>query len=159
MLGKNLAVAPLALALGGVMVVLLQVMQPMRVDHFLALLPQGVSMFLLFCMLANCLSILAPVAVAAGSMKAANFKGVPLLFHMGFIFLFPLAMLPTLLPLGVEALVEWLNENRRLPICLVLSVLECAAVVMVYRFVLPLEGALLQAREQKILETVTTKDE
>ena len=35
LLGKNLACAPLALALGTILVSLIEVVQPMRVDHFL----------------------------------------------------------------------------------------------------------------------------
>ena len=55
LLGKNLAVAPLALALSaGGAVGFVQVVYPMRLDHFLAVLPQMLSMYLLFCLLANC---------------------------------------------------------------------------------------------------------
>src|SRR5262249_39278754 len=44
LLGKNLAFAPLALGLGAAAVVVLQAVQPMRLDHFLATVPQFVSM-------------------------------------------------------------------------------------------------------------------
>jgi hypothetical protein len=40
-----------------------------------------------------------------------------------------------------------------------LSLVECVAVVYLYRLVLTWQGRLLHAREQKILETVTTKAE
>ena len=66
LLGKNLAVVPLALVLCIVPVALVQIVFPMRVDHFLALAPQFVSMFLLFCILANMLSMLAPLHIPAG---------------------------------------------------------------------------------------------
>jgi ABC-2 type transport system permease protein len=157
LVGKNMAVAPLALALGAVLAVLIQVIYPVRFDHFLAALPQFVSMYLLFCLLANLLSILAPMPIAAGAFRPTNPKGIPLLLHMGFTFLFPLALAPTLFPLAIElACAPWLAG---VPLCLILSLLECAAVVRLYRLLLEWEGRLLQLREQRILEIVTAKAE
>jgi hypothetical protein len=160
LLGKNLAVAPLALGLGTLLVVLQQVLYPMRVDLFLAMLVQLVSMFVLFSMLANLLSILAPTPVAPGSLKPTNLKGIPLLLHLAFVFLMPVALSPTLLPLGVEfVLRELTGWAQDIPICLLLSLLECAGILYLYRWVLTGEGALLQAREQKILEVVAARAE
>jgi hypothetical protein len=160
LLGKNLAVAPLALGLGMIVVVLLQIVNPMRFDYFLAALPQFISMYLLFCLLANCLAILAPMPIASGSLRPINMKVVPMLLHSVFVFvLFPLILGPALLPLAVEFLLEKLELVKGVPICLILSLVECAGVVYVYRLVLAAEGRWLQAREQKILETVTTKGE
>jgi hypothetical protein len=83
-----------------------------------------------------------------------------MLLHSVFVFvLFPLILGPALLPLAVEFLLEKLELVKGVPICLILSLLECAGVVYVYRLVLTAEGRWLQAREQKILETVTTKGE
>jgi len=45
------------------------------------------------------------------------------------------------------------------PVCLILSIVECIGVLYFYRFILGLQGQLLQAREKKILETVTSKAE
>ncbi len=160
LLGKNLAFAPLVLALGAIMIAFIQVVYPMRLDHFLALLPQFISMYLLFCMLANLLSILVPMPIAQGSLKRANPKLIPILLQGVFVlFLFPLVLAPTLLPLGVEFALEKLGWIKGVPICLVLSLVECVVVVYVYRLVLTWQGALLHAREQKILEIVTTKAE
>ncbi len=58
LLGKNLAVAPLALTLGTGAAVFVQIVYPMRFDHFLALAPRFVAMYLLYCLPANALSIL-----------------------------------------------------------------------------------------------------
>jgi hypothetical protein len=121
LVGKNLALAPLPLALGTVMVALVQALYPMRLDHLLAL--------------------------------------IPILLHLAFTFLFPLALLPTLLPLGVELALDALGWVKGVPIFLILSLLECVAVVYVYRLALTWQGAWLHASEQKILETVTTKAE
>ena len=50
-----------------------------------------------------------------------------------------------------------MDWTPRLPICLALSLVECAAVICVYRVVLAWQGRLLQDREQSILDVVTTK--
>jgi ABC-2 type transport system permease protein len=159
LLGKNLAVAPLALGMGAVTAVVLQAIYRMRWDYFLAVWPQFVSMFLLFCLLANALSILAPIHIAAGSFKPTNLKAIPALLQVAFLLVFPLAMLPTLLPLGVQLALEALGWVRGVPLCLALSLLECVAVVYLYRLVLTWEGSWLQAREQRILDIVTSKAE
>jgi len=158
-LGKNLAVVPVALVLASPMVVLLQAVHPMRLDYLLALAPQFISMYFLFCLLANFLSIFTPMAVAAGSLKPAKTSLIPILVQMFFLSLLPLVLASTLLPLGIEFALEELELVQGMPVCLALTVLECAVILYVYRFVLTWQGNLLQAREQSILETVTTKAE
>jgi ABC-2 type transport system permease protein len=159
LLGKNLAVAPLALMLGLATTIFVQVVSPLRLDHLLAMLPQMISMYLLFCLLANCLSILTPMAIAAGTLKPTNARLIPVLLQMLFVFLMPVTLAPTLLPLGVEVLLEALGWTRGLPVYLVLSVALCIAVMYLYRWLVTWQGVWLQSREQKILETVTTKAE
>jgi ABC-2 type transport system permease protein len=160
LLGKNLSLAPVALGLGAGVVALLQVVYALRVDHFFAALIQLVSMYLLYCLFANLLSILAPMRISSGSLKPASPKFVPMLLHLVFVLLFlPLALAPTLLPFGTEFLLGLYGWGEGLPICLALSIVECAAIVYLYRAILTWEGGLLQMREQKILEAVVTKDE
>lgn len=158
LLGKNLAFVPLALGIAAIMVTIVQVVCPMRLEHFLSMVPQFISMFLLFCILMNLLSIYAPMPVAAGSLKPANPKLVPVLMQLAmFTFFFPLTQAPTLLPLGIEAALEWQGWTAGAPICLVLSLAQCVAVVFIYRLSLTWQGSLLEAREHKILETVTSR--
>ncbi len=159
LLGKNLAVAPLIVLMTAPIVVLMQFLLPMRLDHFLALPGQFASMFLLYCLCANALSILAPVPIAAGTLKPANPKGMVFLFHLLFLGVAPLALAPTLLPWGVEAGLASLDLDGGVPICLLLTYVECAAVIAVYRVALGWQGRWLEGRELKILETVTTKAE
>jgi hypothetical protein len=157
LLGKNLSVAPLALGLGVALAGLLQVIRPMRFDHFLAVLCQFVSMYLIYCLLANALSIFAPMPIAAGTLKPRNPKLVPILLHLGFVLLFPVALAPTLLPLGIEILLEQVGWG--VPVYLLLSLLGVGVVALLYRLLLDVEGDLLMAREQKILEVVAGKSE
>jgi hypothetical protein len=160
LLGKNLALAPVALGLGAGVIALMQAVYAMRADHFLAALIQLVSMYLLYCLMANLMSILSPMRISSGSLKPASPKFVPMLLHIVFVLVFlPLALAPTLLPLGAEFLLGLYGWGGGLPISLALSVIECAAIIYLYRALLTYEGGLLQHREQRILDTVTTKEE
>jgi hypothetical protein len=159
LLGKNLAFAPIVLGFGIVATCLVAVLYRMRVSYLLATLPQLISMYLLFCLLANWLSIFAPLGIAAGSFKPTNYKAIHFLLHLAFLFLYPLILGPTLLPLGIQFLLEQLGWLHGVPICLLLSVAEGVAVVYLYRFVLTWQGDLLQAREQQILAIVAAKAE
>jgi hypothetical protein len=158
LLGKNLAFAPLAMGLSLLLLVLVQVFSPLRWEHFFSMFPQLVSMFLLFCLVMNLLSIYTPMHIAAGSLKPSNLKIVPALLQLAMVFvLIPLSQAPALLPLGIEFLLEWMGWTAGLPVCLILSLAECAAVIFLYRIVLDWEGGLFQSREQRILETVTNR--
>jgi ABC-2 type transport system permease protein len=159
LLGKNLAVAPLALTMCALAVVVVQVVYHMSIDHFLAAWIQSLSMFLLFCLLANGLSMLAPLPIAAGSVKPMSPKGLALLLHFAFMFVFPVTIATTLLPLGIELGLEALTSSNGWPICLVLTIAECVAIIFLYRFLLTFQGKLLQVREKRILEIVATKAE
>jgi hypothetical protein len=141
-----------------ILLTIVQIVCPMRLDHFLAAFPQAVSMFLLFCVLVNFLSIYAPFYVAAGSLKPSNPKlSTVLLQIVVFTFVFPLTQAATLLPLGLEAGLRLLGWPAGAPVYLVLSVIECAVIVIVYHFSLVWQGGLLQDREQRILESVTNR--
>ena len=158
LLGKNLAYAPAAVLLSTVLLVVIQVLSPMRVDLALAMIPQFISMYLLFCLMANLFSIYAPVFVAAGTLKPANPKmSTVLLQIVMFLVLFPVTQGATLIPLGVEAGLAASGRSSPVPICLLLTLLECAIILVVYRFSLGWLGDGLQAREQRILETVTNR--
>ncbi|MBI3468487.1 MAG: hypothetical protein HY000_36255, partial [Planctomycetes bacterium] len=158
LLGKNLAFAPLALGMAGIVLTVFQVICPLRLDHLVAMPLLFISTYLLFCLLMNLLSILAPLPIAAGSMKPANPKLVPVLIQLTmFMFFFPFTQMPMFLPLGIEAGLAWLGWTAGLPIGLLLSLAECVAIAFFYRLALTWQGDLFQAREQKILETVANR--
>jgi hypothetical protein len=158
LLGKNLAFAPLVLGLAAIVLGTLQAVCPLRWDHFLSMIPQYISMYLLFCLLMNFLSIFAPVHVAAGSLRPSHPKLATVLLHMvTFMVFFPLTQVVTLAPLGTEYVLRLFGEGSGLPVCLLLSVLECAVIAVIYYFCTDGLGGLLQSREQNILETVTAK--
>ncbi len=158
LLGKNLALAPLAFGLAAILDLVLEVFYPMRLDNLLAIAPQAVTMYVLYCMLANTLSILAPMPIRPGSLKPMNPHGMQILIQLLSAFLFPLVLLPALVPLGIELLAGALDWPG-FPFFLVLSLLEAALAVLLYRVVLTWQGNLLQAREQQILEVVAARAE
>jgi hypothetical protein len=159
LLGKNLAVAPLALPLSLLGAIMVQLAMPVRLDRFLAVLPQAISMYLLFCLVANCLSILAPVPIASGTMRPAGARVVVVLLHFSVLFVLPFVIGPTLVPVGVELLLEALGGIEGVPIALVLGVCECVGVIYFFRWLVGWQGVWLQAREQRILEIVAAKAE
>jgi ABC-2 type transport system permease protein len=159
LLGKNLALAPWALGFGMAAVILLQATYPTHLDYFLAAIPLMLSVFLIYAAMANWLSILAPMPMAPGSFKPTHYKGLPILIHFAFMLLFPVALAPTLAPLGIAMTLRALQWIDWVPICLILSVVECVAIIYLYRLVLTWQGDVLQAREQRILEIVTKKAE
>jgi hypothetical protein len=125
----------------------------------LAAIPQTVSMYLILCVMGNWLSMLAPMPIASGSLKPRNPKLTPVLIQMAFVFMLPMIMAPLLLPFGIELLVQYVGGVEGLPIYLGLSIAACVVVVWIYRLFLTWQGGFLQAREQRILEIVTTKAE
>jgi hypothetical protein len=158
LLGKNLAFAPLALGVGLILLVIVQIARPMRLDLLLAMVPQYLSMYLMFCILTNMLSIYAPVHVPAGSLRPANPSvSTVLLQLLTILVLFPMTQALTLLPLGTELIMQMIGEDSRVPICLLLTLLECAVIAAVYHVCLRWQGGLLQDREQRILDSVTNR--
>lgn len=155
LLGKNLGFFPWAAGLALSFVGLVEGVFRLRWDHLLALLPQFVSMYLLFCLLMNLLSICAPLPVAAGSLKPASYKTLPMLLQIVSLMLFfPLVQAPACLPLGLEALYDSLGWWPSVPLFLMLASTQCVAVVLIYRFALSWQGDLLERRERQILAGV-----
>ncbi len=157
--GKNLSVAPLALGMSWLLIALVQVLRPMHLDHLAAMVPQSIAMFLVFCMMANWLSIFAPMPIAAGSMKPSNPRVMLVLLQVLFTFSLPLAMAPTLLPWLAEFLLVYFQWTPRLPVFLIGALFQLAAIGLLYHVILALQGESLQAREQKILDVVSKASE
>ena len=157
LLGKNLAIAPLALGLGMVLTMVLAVVYPMRLDYLLAAPALLISMFLVFCLLANWLSMLVPMAIRPGSLKAVQPRGLAILLNIAFMLLFPVALVPTLLPFGIELACKNMGIMMGVPIYFLLTILQCVGTGLVYRLVLRQQGDLLQRRERTILEMVSVK--
>jgi ABC-2 type transport system permease protein len=159
LMGKNLALAPVALTMGAIAAVLVQVVYPMSLNHFLALAPRFVSMYLLYCVPANAMSILSPMRIAAGSFQPSRPGGLFIIWQFVFLSICPPILGLTLAPLGIDLLAEALDFRYGVPLDLILSLPMCVGVVYLYGLLLDLEGDWLEAREKRILEIVTTKEE
>jgi hypothetical protein len=157
LIGKNIAAAPLTLGIGLLMLVPVECVYPMRVDRWLAVFVQCTSSYLMFCLMANLMSIFAPLPVAAGSIQASNARLVPVLIQMLCFMLYPVLLVPILLPYGVEVLLDQLDVVRNVPISLVLSLLVLLGAVALYRSLVTWQGAVFAQREQAILDVVTSK--
>jgi hypothetical protein len=158
LLGKNLALAPVALGLALFLLLIVQIVAPMRPDHFVAMFPQFISMFLLFCIMMNLMSIFAPVHIPAGTLRPANPKLTTVLVQLLMtMFFVPVSQALTLLPLGAEVVTRFLGWPAAAPVYLVLSLVECAVIALIYKVSLGWLGDVFQAHEQTILENVTKR--
>ena len=92
-------------------------------------------------------------------MKPVKPKATTLLIQMAFVFMFPVALTPILIPLGIEFLLSRYGTVSWFPAYLLFMIVECALALWLYPMILNSEGQLLARREQKILEVVTTKAE
>ncbi len=159
LLGKNLAFAPFAVVLVTLALIIIECFCPLRIDHLLNAFVQAIAMFLMFCLLANTLSILTPIPIAAGAIQPKQVKITPVLAQFALLFLFPAAYAPILMPLGIESAVSDITGIKILPIALPLTIVMLIGVLFFYRWCMTLLGQLLVKREKKVLEIVTSKSE
>jgi len=155
LVGKNLGTAPLGLIVGLIALIGLQFFVPTSVFHFLGACLQLVSAYMILCLFGNMLSILAPMRLREGGLKAANAKLKTVLTHVFSFLLIPLILSPLLIPYGVEFLLRGQSWARIVPIYLVLHALGLTAIFLFYRWMIQRQGELLQQREQLILEELT----
>ena len=90
------------------------------------------------------LSALAASALLAGAALAADVE---------------IAGMKSKAPAGLEAMLDHLDVVKGMPISLPLSLVVLLVAALVYRLVVNWQGALLTAREQKVLEVVTSRAE
>jgi ABC-2 type transport system permease protein len=159
LLGKNLAAAPLLLGLGLVAFLAYGAVYPMRADHYPAVLAQLLSTYLVLCAVFNALSILTPLPVAPGAFRPSGVKvGTVLLQVLASLFL-PALVLPILVPYGVEVLLDQVGGVRGYPISLLLSAVMLAVVGLGYWWLIGRQGDWLAAREQRMVDALTSRAE
>lgn len=159
LLGKNLSMLPFGLGIMTLAVGLSQWFVPMRLDHAIAVMVQTVPMFLVYCMVGNVISIFVPIVIRPGSGMPAPHQGIKVLIQIAFMFIFPAALVLTLIPLGVEFLLSLIASDLVIPAFLVLGLVQVAVTLSVYAVALKAQGNLLYDREQRILEVVAAKAE
>ncbi len=155
LLGKNLALIPLAGAIMILPLVAVSVLAKLSLPVVLATLLQFAAAFLLYCAIGNLASILVPYRIAAGSLKPTKQSwqtslGV-MVVHLSFPLLVSPVFIPPALGFGLERLSGWPTG----PVNFCASLVLAFAFGAVYKFTLPPLGRLLQRRETNILRAVT----
>jgi hypothetical protein len=159
LLGKNLSLFPFAFILMLVAIAACQWVNPMRMDHLAAVLIQIIPLYLLFCLAGNLLSILSPITLKPGSGQPAPHQGTRIFLQMLFMIIVPILFSLTLIPLGVEALLNLSKQTSWIPAFLVLNIIQAMIMLWIYSLGLDSQGRLLQQHEKKILEIVSSKVE
>lgn len=159
LLAKNLACFPFAALIALAMLVGVKFLARVPWESFLAGLLQAGIAFLLFSLVGNVLSIVAPCRLAAGTLQVKKPKAVTFLAVLITMMCLPMIMLPLAIPPLLQIVFSFFNWAPWLPINFVATLGLLAAVGWVYWLLLPWEGQLLQRREQTILREVTEEVE
>ena len=155
LIGKNMAFAPFALGIGALGILAMQWFVPLKFTHLLATFVQLGTIYLVTCMVANFMSIRAPLAIAAGTMKPMNINLGVVVLQLLITILLPIGLLPTMLPPALDLVVNEFWDGPTLPVYLALSVLLFVATTLVYRWVVQRQALMFADRETAILDTVT----
>jgi hypothetical protein len=159
LLGKTLALLPVAVAIFFVFLLLVTVLARLSVLNVVAACLEFGAAFLALSVLGNLLSILVPYRIAAGSLKPTKTKATRVLLTVLVCMLLPLALAPLAVPPGLGLLCRHLGWLPAAPVTL-----ACAALLMVcsgflYWGTLGPLGRLLQRQEQRILDAVALEVE
>ncbi|HSW01762.1 MAG TPA: hypothetical protein VLI39_16455 [Sedimentisphaerales bacterium] len=159
LLGKNLALLPVGLALGLIYLALAALGLGLGAIVILAAVVQLVAAFFLVSILGNLISSLLPYRIREGTLAATKIGAVKALLNvlahmvsMGVLSLLFLPALAASLAFSTDGFPAHLAY-------LFLSVAGLAVVVTIYSLSLPALGELLQAREKEILRVVTQEVE
>ncbi len=155
LLGKNLALLPVVLGLGGLLLLLVKFSVDVPALVILATALQLLGIFLALCLVGNLASMLAPYRMTPGSLKPTKMPAGTVFLTFLLHLLFPLIVAPAFLaPIGggFMNLVGWLPAATGN--LLISTLLLALAGLCYYRFLPPL-GELLQRREKRILDVVT----
>jgi len=155
LLGKNLALAPISFVISLTALILLEFFVVLDVQHFFGACIQLVSAFLILSMVGNQISIMGPIQLKEVGMQAANAKLKIVLLQLLSILLVPLSLSPLLIPWWIEVLCRDFAWASWVPIYILLHALALVLIFQLFRHVVRRQGALLQSREQSILEILT----
>ncbi len=154
LLGKNLALFPIAIVIGFVLLMLVTIGVGLPTTVVLATLLQLPAAFLLLSMTGNLLSSVVPYRVAPGSMKPTKTRTTTTLLIMFSHMLFPVMMLPIFLMPLLGVLFSSVGWAPGGPVNLVASTVLLIALIFCYRWSLPTLGEVLERRERSVLDVV-----
>ncbi|MHC4104242.1 MAG: hypothetical protein ACYSR9_04830 [Planctomycetota bacterium] len=159
LLGKNLAFLPIAIVLGSILLLIIKIALSISFTIILSACLQLVATFLLLSIVGNLISIFVPYHIAPGSMRKTKTSAMTSFLVFMSRLLFPMAIVPMLLPPAIGLLMSHLGWLRAGPVNLVLSMVLLALLVFFYKLSLPSLGKLLLRREKQIFQVVTEKVE
>jgi hypothetical protein len=159
LLAKNLAFLPFVGIVALVGVSAAKLVLRLTWESYVAGLIQAGVAFLLFSLLCNLLSILAPFRLASGTLQAKKPKAMVFVAVLITMLCAPVMMVPLLIPAGLRLLFTFLGWVPWLPVNLLATLGLLVVAGCLYWYVLPLEGRLLERREQTILREVTEEAE
>jgi hypothetical protein len=156
LLAKNLALLPLAVGLGTVLLLVAGLFYRFSLLNLLAGVVQVLVGYILLSMVGNYTSIRVAYRVAPGSLKPTKLSAKHtfqiLLLHL----LFPVAMLPLLVPPTLSLIMALLFSWPGSLVNAMASTLLLSISLVIYHLSLDWTGALLAEQEQDILQKVTT---
>ena len=156
---KNLCLMPVGLGIGVVFLAVLKfVLSPSPLALLAGMLQLGTA-FLVFSLVGNYVSIVAPYRIAAGSLKPTKTSTKTTFLIFVLHLLFPVALIPVSVPPALEFLFARFGWLPGVPINFLASVVLLGISAFLYRLSLTGLGALLQKREKEILNTVTQEIE
>ncbi len=159
LLAKNLAYFPFAAVAGLLMLAVAAWRAHLSFSAFATGLVQLPTCFLLFCVFCNLCSILVPFRLTPGTLQAKKPKPIVFVAIMCVMLMAPMAMPLILIPPGLHLLFTNLGWVPWLPVNFVSALVVLAGVLGLYGALLPLQGRLLEKREQIILREVTEEVE
>ncbi len=152
---KNLAFLPFMAATAFLLLVMMKIFGGMRWLDFIGGVVRIPAGFLLFCLLGNAASILAPFRLAQGSLKMGKMKPVAIISNLLALVCLPLILLPLFVPPVLDRFCSLDAWSARVPVDLIASVLLLPGVFWLYREIIRMQGRWFERREQAILQEVT----
>jgi len=158
--GRNLAFGIPALILAILLCLAIGIVWRVPIDKVLFASIAVASFLPLYLLITNCMSILSPFGLPQGSITPKHFSWKNILISLLLSTVIPVILGWSLLPLGIEYIVEsfWPSMGRW-PIALLLSPLWLAGSLLLYQWLLPSVGKLFASWELTVLKTVVSQEE
>ena len=157
--GKNLALLPAACILFAVFLGLVMALLHLRTSAVLAAVLGFCGGFPLFSILGNFISIAMPYRVEPGTLRSTKIRAGTQLMIFVIQLLFPLALLPVAVPVGLGWMCDHFGRLPGTAVSLASGVILFPISALIYFKTLKPLGNLLQRRGSTILQVVTEEVE
>jgi len=156
---KNLAFFPFVATV--TLIVMLLVRWVLRVpwENFFVGLLQLPTAFLLFSPVCNLFSIIVPYRLSEGTLRAQKPKAMVFVAAFSTLLVTPIVLVPVMIPPVLQLVCSTMHWLPWVPVNFLSALAILGIVALLYRSLLPVQGRLLQRREQSILREVTAEVE